>query len=963
MTTYLSENWDATSVGSLPSGWSNVFAGWSVQTAPAGLSGRVLQAANQASDNFCVKSHTRITTGVLYRSVTFKTPSSTGSGERALQVRDTDGGYSTPKHAILVYNGTVYGVDANTNLGFSALSTNTVYTLEWWVDLDADKVLAYRLGGVVKNNGGSGWTLTTAYGAVAGIDGIAFNNYAAVSQTYNVDDVLSDNTTAAPTSTPVSGSDTGTGTDTASSSVVQVSKSGTDTATGTDSSSLYARTPGPPAAGTITMVGPNLFGEDQFTYTADAGLDATTACTPQRRIAGSGGTWNDCTSVTTVTNNGGGSWSFRVRRTTYGTGGQPLGTTFEYRVVPANAVGTGTASAAVASSPTFTSPSTLIDRDMERLAAAFVASGVGYLDSTIANGRVYPGEVLLQMAWGFRRNTSKTNYRTHALNQLAYCQSLKDANGIIHFPEYATQTYLDHHGRTAYHIAAAARCFELAGDTSTAQTFWTEANNLAKAIFTKLNSGSPEVSHTYNGILRNSQPAWPANTVVTAGDIYRPTTTNGHSYRVMGTPGQTFNTGSTQPTWPTGVGSTVTVNGVTYRETSATGTTLYRDYGLTPNYGTFGDTGFDVNQQVEIAALLTLLCESDKSADFYPSGTIRTRALDVIAGTVALATTFQGYDFDKSSHGGVSIGYDDSFAGTYQEYDTLYGSFSLETLSVILKRSGAEQHPAHTLFIARGYNWLDTFHTEPITGARWQYGLVNTESWFAAACCHVAAVLSEQSTSRIEELLWQSCFWYPPAQESGNVNAFALEYSYQANGWTAAASPAYPNRSDFEPLAILDAANLAITSTITGSDSASGSDSSSPIIISLGKSASDTGTSSEGTATVSVGSVNLSTTDSGVGSETTSLSLSTTSSSKSATDTGVGADVGIAQVNITLSVVTTNDFGTGTEASAKFSIGAGATTRIVRDTYVTSAQFGTKTVSSDTFGDRTVYVHPESTIP
>lgn len=31
-------------------------------------------------------------------------------------------------------------------------------------------------------------------------------------------------------------------------------------------------------------------------------------------------------------------------------------------------------------------------------------------------------------------------------------------------------------------------------------------------------------------------------------------------------------------------------------------------------------------------------------------------------------------------------------------------------------------------------------------------------------------------------------------------------------------------------------------------------------------------------------------------------------------------------------------------------------------TYVTSAQFGAKTVSSDIFGDRTVFVHPESTI-
>lgn len=35
---------------------------------------------------------------------------------------------------------------------------------------------------------------------------------------------------------------------------------------------------------------------------------------------------------------------------------------------------------------------------------------------------------------------------------------------------------------------------------------------------------------------------------------------------------------------------------------------------------------------------------------------------------------------------------------------------------------------------------------------------------------------------------------------------------------------------------------------------------------------------------------------------------------------------------------------------------------IIRETYVTSPQFGTKTVSSDTFGDRGTYIHPESEI-
>ena len=50
-------------------------------------------------------------------------------------------------------------------------------------------------------------------------------------------------------------------------------------------------------------------------------------------------------------------------------------------------------------------------------------------------------------------------------------------------------------------------------------------------------------------------------------------------------------------------------------------------------------------------------------------------------------------------------------------------------------------------------------------------------------------------------------------------------------------------------------------------------------------------------------------------------------------------------------------------ASMLLTVLRGGAALIIRDTYVTSAQFGSKTVSSDTFGDRTVYVHPESTIP
>lgn len=49
-------------------------------------------------------------------------------------------------------------------------------------------------------------------------------------------------------------------------------------------------------------------------------------------------------------------------------------------------------------------------------------------------------------------------------------------------------------------------------------------------------------------------------------------------------------------------------------------------------------------------------------------------------------------------------------------------------------------------------------------------------------------------------------------------------------------------------------------------------------------------------------------------------------------------------------------------ASMTLTLGRGGAALIIRDTYVTSAQFGSKSVQSDTFGDRSTYIHPESTI-
>jgi hypothetical protein len=126
---------------------------------------------------------------------------------------------------------------------------------------------------------------------------------------------------------------------------------------------------------------------------------------------------------------------------------------------------------------------------------------------------------------------------------------------------------------------------------------------------------------TKRGTTSSSEPTWPtiylgsggivpyrwANISVKIGDYFSPSTSrNGHYYKVTAITSPDLNgfaiSGASEPTWPTGSGATVTVNGITYTEQGSDvgtyvsdGTIEWQCVGPVPkllNYGSPGD-GFD----------------------------------------------------------------------------------------------------------------------------------------------------------------------------------------------------------------------------------------------------------------------------------------------------------------------------------------------------------------------------------
>lgn len=531
----------------------------------------------------------------------------------------------------------------------------------------------------------------------------------------------------------------------------------------------------PTATGTVYSSGTNVgvaCGCDAYSvvtlaYDHPNGSDEVSLLKVERSSDNS--TWADVTSSVTTTALGSNDWKIVDPRPQYGSQAVSYGGTAYYRVSPGNEAGYYSASSAT---------SLVADVDKASVRAAsyvitstYAAGHGGYVPSAAGASNFMSGEVLLTFALAYWE-TGTAQYLTDATAQYNYIVGRLDANNILHWPDYTTKTYRDHHNRTATHLAIASRILNYAGATTLSNSCLTTANAMAKAWLDNVNSGSPTTSHTTSGWYANNQTAWASATSYSAGAIVRPTSTNSRTYRAM----NAGTSGGSQPTWPTSTGGTVSDNGITWKETSYTGQCSSQTYAATSPYATDSLYVTDPNQNATEAALFALLY-TDSRSDFYAAGTYRTKALTAITDAVGLICACQASD------GAITLG-EAWTASDPGAKDTLYGGFTLAQLAIVRHLVG-DVLPELPLFLSRGLNWLETRSggsTEPITAVRYT---ADTVPGFSELYARAVGARVLGSTSAVDKLPYSAAFIdtqgsgvgeYGAYSSTGNVTSFGSGY-------------------------------------------------------------------------------------------------------------------------------------------------------------------------------------------
>lgn len=451
---------------------------------------------------------------------------------------------------------------------------------------------------------------------------------------------------------------------------------------------------------------------------AYVGPDATATSLKVERSA-DGSSWSDVSSAGYIatTDLGSGNWKIVDSRPQYGSGATTYGGTAYYRVSPKAGGVTGAATSAV--SLTANVDATAVNTARASMMHTLISSqSGGYYPTTFTaiGGDKYPHQWTVAMSYAYLL-TGTSSYKTDATNEFNYFTSSNvDSNKVIIAPDETTYVYRDYMTRNIYFAALSARIMRMAGEAALAASWTTEIDKWAKAWFDKVNSGNPAPSsQTHygwdpNNLRSGTQNAvWTANTAYTVGKIVKPTSSNSRTYRCTSA-GTSHAT--TQPTWPTTAGAVVGDGTVVWECIGATG---YVTYSIYTNNGTTypgvaGTDLMDLNQEMEEAACWALLTTDPNSA-FYSAGTYKTKAEARITDITALIQTYQ------VSRGAIPIGEAlSSGDSANQQYDTVYGAFTMSTAAITLRLRPDLCHARLSTWLSRALDWMETdYGTEPLS--------------------------------------------------------------------------------------------------------------------------------------------------------------------------------------------------------------------------------------------------------
>ena len=422
------------------------------------------------------------------------------------------------------------------------------------------------------------------------------------------------------------------------------------------------------------------------------------AGTPTVERSADNSTWSDISSEAYVSRTGSGPHTVVDLRPQYGGGAVPLGDTVYYRFSNGGKI----ALAAVVSD---VDEDAVIRLQAEAAHDYISAKTGGYVPTS---EDLQPGEWMLFAAYAYWRGTRDgwpglAGYLDDCQNQWDYVKTL-DSGGLLYDSSFVNSYYTDFCLRPVMHALECARLLRRTGDVDAvalADDIVSQCETWCKNTIDLLGTSSK----TYAGWDADNQPAIQRSTDYEVGDLVRPVTPNGHSFRckVAGT------TASGAVSLSTTAEAETTDGTVVWKETSRTRTRFAYRY-LTGTYGAV-DWLYVANKELVTLGALSLMM-LEQGTDFAIGGSYHATALGIVED---VAETFCSCFMNADG----SMPYTESTSPdpTLAAKDTLYGGFCSSTLAISYHVGWTRNNWQVWPTLNQILDWVEggTYSTEPLT--------------------------------------------------------------------------------------------------------------------------------------------------------------------------------------------------------------------------------------------------------